>query len=115
MRLRDLVDASAAVAATPARGEKVRALAALLAEASPEDVRPAVAYLSGSLTQRQIGVGWASLQDVPAPAAQASLTVAEVDHALGAIGAMTGPGSQAARRGALGGLLGAPTPTSSAS
>ena len=71
VRLRDLVDTSAAVAATPARGEKVRALAALLAQASPEDVRPAVAYLSGALTQRQIGVGWASLRDLPAPAAAA--------------------------------------------
>jgi DNA ligase 1 len=93
VRLRDLVDTSAAVAATPARGEKVRALAALLGQASPEDVRPAVAYLSGALTQRQIGIGWASLRDLPAPAAQPSLTVAEVDRALGAIGAMTGPGS----------------------
>jgi DNA ligase-1 len=106
VRLRDVVDTSAAVAATPARGEKVRALAALLGQASPKDVRPAVAYLAGGLTQRQIGVGWASLRDLPAPAAQPSLTVSEVDRALGAIGAMTGPGSQAARRAALGELLG---------
>ncbi len=106
MRLRDLVDTSAAVAATPARGEKVRALALLLAQASPADVRPAVAYLSGALTQRQIGVGWASLQDLPAPAGRPSLTVAEVDRTLGAIGATTGPGSQAARRAALADLLG---------
>src|SRR5215210_4679103 len=106
MRLRELTDVSAAVAATRSRKAKTEAIAALLGRAAPEEVAAAVAFLSGRLTQRQIGVGWAQLRELPPPAAEPSLTVAEVDAAFGAIGAMRGPGSQAARRQALAALLG---------
>ena len=71
----------------------------------PDEVPVAVAFLSGSLTQRQIGVGWALLRDRPAPAAEPRLTLAEVDAAFAAVGALSGPGSQSARRAALAGLL----------
>src|SRR4051812_49598954 len=57
------------------------------------------------MLQRQIGVGWAALRDRPAPAPEPSLTVAEVDAAFAAIGALAGAGSQAARRDALAALL----------
>src|SRR5215218_7878194 len=105
MRLHELTDVSAAVAATRSRKAKTEAIAALLAGAAPEEVAAAVAFLSGRLTQRQIGVGWAQLRELPPAAAEPSLTVAEVDAAFGAIGAMRGPGSQAARREALAALL----------
>ena len=105
MRLRELTDVSAAVAATRSRKAKTEAIAGLLAGAAPEEVAAAVAFLSGRLTQRQIGVGWAQLREPPPPAAEPSLTVAEVDQAFGAIGAMAGAGSQAARREALAALL----------
>ena len=105
MRLAELVAASAAVAATPARNEKIAALAALLARAGPDQVAPVVSWLSGELTQRQIGVGWALLHEPPAPAPAPSLTVAKVEHALGAIGELSGPGSTAARRTAVRELL----------
>jgi DNA ligase-1 len=105
VRLRDLVDVSAAVAATSARGAKTAALAELLAGLAPDEVPVAVAFLSGRLTQRQIGVGWALLRDRPAPAAEPRLTLAEVDAAFAAVGALSGPGSQAARRAALAELL----------
>ena len=105
LRLGELVECSAAVTATPARNEKVAALAALLARAEPSEVGPVVSWLSGELTQRQIGVGWALLRERPEPAAQPSLTVAELERALGAIGAMGGPGSVAARREAVRELL----------
>jgi DNA ligase-1 len=101
VRLREVVDASAAVAATRARSEKTAVLADLLARAAPDEVPIAAAFLSGRLTQRQIGVGYAMLRDRPPPAAEPSLTLAEVDAAFGAVGARTGPGSQAARREAL--------------
>jgi DNA ligase-1 len=104
MRLRELADVSATVRATRSRTAKTAAIAALLAGAPPDEVPAAVAFLSGRLTQRQIGVGFAQLRSLPAPAAEASLTVAEVDAAFGAIGALAGPGSQAARRAALGAL-----------
>jgi DNA ligase-1 len=110
VRLRDLVDASAAVAATSARGAKVEALAALLRAAGPEEVPAVASWLSGELVQRQIGVGWAALRDPPRPAAHATLTVAEVDEAFAQIGALRGPGSVAARRDALRALLGRADP-----
>jgi DNA ligase-1 len=105
MRLRELTDVSAAVAATRSRKAKTEAIAGLLAGAAPDEVAAAVAFLSGRLTQRQIGVGWAQLREPPPPAAEPSLTIAEVDAAFGAIGAMSGTGSQAARREALSTLL----------
>src|SRR5215217_414875 len=105
MRLRELTDVSTAVAATRSRKAKTEAIAALLAGAAPEEVAAAVAFLSGRLTQRQIGVGWAQLRELPPAAGEPSLTVADVDGAFGAIGAMRGPGSQAARREALAAIL----------
>jgi DNA ligase 1 len=105
MRLAELVEASLAVTATPARNEKVALLAALLARAGEDEVAPVVSWLSGELTQRQIGVGWALLRERPAPAAEPALTVADVERAFGAVGALTGPGSVAARRAAVRELL----------
>jgi ATP-dependent DNA ligase I len=105
VRLSELVEASAAVTATSARNKKVAVLAALLARAGDDDVAPVVNWLSGRLTQRQIGIGYAQLRERPTPAAQGSLTVAELERALGAIGAMRGPGSVAARRSAVRDLL----------
>jgi ATP-dependent DNA ligase I len=105
VRLAELVEASAAVGATRGRNEKVATLAALLARAGPEQVAPVVGWLSGELTQRQIGVGWAALRDPPTPASAASLTIADVEQAFGAIGALGGPGSAAARQAAVRALL----------
>ena len=73
MLLRDLVETSAAVGATSARLEKIATLAGALARMAPEEVEIGVAYLSGELRQRQIGVGWASLRDRPLPAAEPTL------------------------------------------
>jgi DNA ligase-1 len=103
--LSELVDASDAVRATTSRNAKVETLAAVLRGVSPAGTPPAVAWLSGELTQRQIGVGWASLRDLPAPAAQPTLEIAEVEAAFTRIGRLAGPGSQAARREAVRGLL----------
>jgi DNA ligase 1 len=105
VRLAEVVDASAAVSATPARTAKVAALATLLRAAAAEEVAPVVRWLAGELTQRQIGVGWALLRDRPAPAAAPSLTVPEVEAAFAATGALAGAGSQTARRQAVQQLL----------
>src|SRR5919204_706335 len=105
MLLHDLVETSVTVGATPARLGKVDALAAALRRLSADEVEAGVAYLSGELRQRQIGVGWAALSALPAPAAEPSLTIAELDEALGRIGALAGPGSQSARRAALAALF----------
>ena len=83
MRLRELTDVSAAVAATRSRKAKTEAIAGLLSGAAPGEVAAAVAFLSGRLTQRQIGVGWAQLREPPPPAAEPALTVAEVSGSGG--------------------------------
>jgi len=107
--LAELVEASEAVGATRARLEKVERIAAVLERLSPEEVPAGVAFLSGELRQRQIGVGWAALRDLPAPAGLASLTVVEVDATFERIGVLGGPGSQVARRDALLELFGRAT------
>src|ERR1700742_1843834 len=63
-----MADASEAVAATSSRLAKIEVLAKALHDAGPAEVTIAVAYLSGELAQRQIGVGWATLRQAPAPA-----------------------------------------------
>ena len=107
MLLDELVSTSEVVAGTGARRAKIEAIAALLSRVPPGQVPVAVAFLSGELRQRQIGVGYASISAPQAspPAAAASLTLAEVDAAFAAIGAITGPGTQASRRELLAALF----------
>jgi DNA ligase-1 len=119
MLLDNVVRTSAAVAATPGRLAKIGQIAGLLQNVPADEIAVAVSFLSGDLTQRQIGVGYAALADLlggygqpgqPAsglapPPESAQLTLAETDRALGQIGALAGQGSQAERRRLLAGLL----------
>ncbi|HET9672045.1 MAG TPA: ATP-dependent DNA ligase [Actinomycetota bacterium] len=102
MRLDAVATTSAEVGATASRLKKVERLADLIAGCTPDEVPVAVAYLSGTLPQGSIGVGWASLRDVPGPSdGPPTLELLEVDAALRRIGGLSGPGSQAARRSEL--------------
>jgi ATP-dependent DNA ligase I len=103
--LAELTATSDAVRATRARTQKVERMAASLRRMGPDEIAIGVAYLSGELRQRQIGVGYRSLRDLPAPAIEATLELIAVDAACEAIGAMAGPGSQSARRDALAALF----------
>jgi DNA ligase-1 len=111
--LSELVRTSAAVAGLPARRAKIEEISALLATVPSGEVPVAVAFLSGELRQRQIGVGYAALGDLPRPAgpgtgpasAEPSLTLAETDAAFAAIGTVTGQGAQSERRRLLAALL----------
>ncbi|GLW63514.1 putative DNA ligase [Actinomadura rubrobrunea] len=105
MLLEQIARTSAAVAATSARKAKVAALAECLRAAGPREAPLVVAYLSGELPQRQIGVGYGALRDPPEPAAAPTLTVPEVDAAFTEIGAVSGKGSVARRRLLLGALM----------
>jgi DNA ligase-1 len=109
MLLADVASVSAAVARTPARLAKIEALAAALRLASPSEAPVVVAWLSGELPQRQIGVGFASLRSAPPPAGFASLTVSGVDEAFTRIGAVSGKGSAGLRREMVGALFAAAT------
>ena len=109
MLLSEIAEVSRAVAGTSARLAKIELLAAALREAGPLEVPIAVAYLSGELPQRQIGVGWAALRDGFAPAQAPTLTLSEVDSGFSAIGAVSGKGSAAARKALVGELFGRAT------
>ena len=130
MLLSELVRTSAAVAGAPGRKAKIEAIADLLRQAAPAEVPVAVAFLSGELRQRQIGVGFAAIRDLLGDTAYASpdgpdpdqppgtafdhtappLTLADVDAAFAAIGAISGPGTQAERRRLLGAVFTRATP-----
>jgi ATP-dependent DNA ligase I len=105
MLLHDVARASAAVAGTRSRLAKIELLAACLRGAVAEEVPVAVAYLSGELPQGTVGVGWAALRSLPAPAEGPTLQLLEVHGVLERVRLAAGPGSQAARRGELHGLL----------
>ena len=108
MLLSRLVTTSADVGATRSRLAKRALLSACISEAAaggPADVELTVTFLSGTLRQRRTGVGWASLSALPAPAAEPTLTVAEVDAAFEAVAAIGGGGSAALRAAAVGQLF----------
>ena len=116
MRLAELVQVSADLAATSARNEKIALLSELLRRLDAAEISIGVAYLSGHLRQGRIGLGWAALSaaadDAPS-AAQSSLfdaleakpdgplTLAEVDQAFEQISDVSGARSQAARAALL--------------
>jgi len=97
----ELAATSATVAGTRSRKRKAELVGDALRKLAADEVEAGVAYLSGELRQRKTGVGWAALRDVPAPAGEATLTVAEVDAALERIAGLSGAGSQGARREAI--------------
>jgi DNA ligase-1 len=107
--LRELVEASEAVRTTSARLGKVERLAEGLARLGPDEVAAGVAFLSGELRQRQTGVGWATLRELPPPAETATLTVGEVDAAFAALAVIAGRGAQAERARAVAALFGRAT------
>jgi len=106
MLLRDVVDTSAAVAATGSRLAKTAAIADLLG-AIDEGTPPALvaAYVGGALRQRRTGVGYRGLSGLPDPAQVASLSVVDVDAAFEELSGLAGPGSQQRRAEALAALF----------
>jgi DNA ligase 1 len=111
--LAEVVAASDEVAATSSRSRKIAILAELLRSLDPGEVPIAVGFLSGVPRQGRIGIGYAAVYrdggQSAEPAAEPSLTIDEVDRAIGAIEAATGSGSAAVRRQLLGDLLGRAT------
>jgi ATP-dependent DNA ligase len=116
--LNEIARVSAQVAEVPGRRAKIGLIAGLLPDATADEVPLVVAFLSGELRQRQIGVGYAALRDllgtredavgaaaeaIP-PAANPTVTVTEADAVFAAIGQVSGPGAQTERRRLLAAL-----------
>ena len=73
MLFADLAATSAALTATSGRRAKIDLLADALrrlAADPPETIAAGAAYLAGEVRQRQTGVGWASLRELPPAAPQ---------------------------------------------
>ena len=102
-----LVELVGRVRATPRKSEKVALIADVLRQARGREIELVALYLTGTLPQGRIGVGWKTLEPaLPAgPASGPPLTLARVDEALDAVAAETGPGSTERRLRALRGLL----------
>ncbi len=106
MLLAEVVATSEAVASTRARSAKVASLAGLLRQLAPDEVEPAVAFLTGRPRQGKIGVGWATLRAVdPPPVGEPSIGVLDLDRAISELRALEGHGSGARRTAVLGDLL----------
>ena len=95
MRLGELVATSVAVGATRSRRDKTARLADLLRRLTPAEAPIAVAYLTGTLPQGRIGVGYATLGEIaPPPAATSTLTLTEVNVTCQRVADTAGAGSQ---------------------
>lgn len=106
MLLQTLVSTSTQVAATSGRLAKIKLLADLLKQATPEEMELAIAYLSGTTRQAKAGVGWATLQAAKGPGARSSeLEIRDVDHVLDRISKTSGKGSAGEKQRMLGELF----------
>ena len=104
--LADVVAVSQEVAATSARSRKVAAIAELLRRLDADEVPLVVGFLAGAPRQGRVGVGYATVFGLrEEPAAEPSLTVADLDGAIEAVQAATGSGSAGVRREVLSDLL----------
>jgi DNA ligase-1 len=101
----ELAAATEDVRALSGRKDKVARLASALSGLDEPERAAGAGYLAGAPRQRVLGVGWASLKELPPAAPEPSLTVAEVDAAFEALSLLSGAGSQGARRAALTALL----------
>lgn len=95
MTLATLVEQVHRVRATAKRNEKIALLAELLRGSAGRETELAALYLTGSLPQGRIGVGWALIRNamVDGPASGQSLTLLDVDQALDFVAADQGAGS----------------------
>ncbi|MER6142128.1 ATP-dependent DNA ligase [Streptomyces sparsogenes] len=109
MLLAEVARTSREVAATPARSEKIEALARLLSRTEPAEAPVVITYLAGRLPQRRVGVGWAGLRVRPEPADGPRLGVLDVHHALDRVAAVSGAGATTERKRLVARLMSAAT------
>src|SRR5262245_22670018 len=106
MRLDELVQTSASVAATSGRLAKIATLAAFLRRLTPAEVSVAIGFLIGWPRQGRLGVGWASVASArDEPASESSLELSDVDAAFDQLLAARGKNSGLERARLLGNLF----------
>jgi DNA ligase-1 len=108
VKLAEVVETSRRVAEASGRLEKIGLLATLLARVPAEEIEIATAFLSGSVRQSRLGIGYAGLQAAmpERPADSPSLELAAVDAVLERISQVAaGKGSITGRVRLLGDLL----------
>jgi DNA ligase-1 len=112
MKLAALAEVSNAVGSTRSRIAKVALLAACLRELGPDERETAVAWLAGTLPGGRLGLGPSTIHGLRnvAPAADATLNVADARAQLDGLRDIAGKGSAARRQEALEKLFGAATP-----
>jgi DNA ligase-1 len=95
MQLAHLVEAVEHVRATTKKSEKIRLLADTLRATQAQETALAALYLSGSLPQGKIGVGWNLIQQSleHAPQVGEPLSLADVDKAMDRLAEERGTGS----------------------
>ena len=95
MRLSELVAVVGQVRATPKKTEKVGFLAAALRRTTQRESELAALYLTGSLPQGKIGVGWSVIRRAmdESPPSGEPLTLVDVDAALATLAEVEGAGS----------------------
>jgi DNA ligase-1 len=106
VRVEEIVAASADVARTRSRNHKVSVLAGCLRAMTVEELPIGIGLLAGRPRQGKIGLGYAAIAEVEAAAAaEAALTLQELDRRLDEIATVRGAGSTTRRRELLGALL----------
>ena len=112
MKLEDLVQVSAAVAATSGRLQKISKLAALLSRLTPDEVPVAVGFLIGWPRQGRIGVGWATVSGARErpPAIAPTLELRDVDAVFDQLLSVRGKNSASERLQLIGDLFARATP-----
>ena len=107
MKLAELVEVSASVAATSGRLEKISKLAALLSRLSPDEVPIAIGFLIGWPRQGKIGIGWSTISTARENSASAAptLELLDVDTAFSALTKVRGKNSATERARLLGELF----------
>jgi len=107
MNLSRLVDLVGQVRSTTRKNEKVLLLADFLRETEGKERELAALYLSGSLPQGRIGIGWQMVRAAmpEQPASGQPLRLLDVDETFEAVAGEQGPGSSARKIHALRSLL----------
>jgi DNA ligase-1 len=107
MELARLVQLVERVRATSRKNEKIDLLAHFLGQTRERETEIAALYLSGTLAQGRIGLGWKTIESAmtDGPAAGEPLSLFDVDDAFSAIAADRGQGSSERRTRRLRAIL----------